>query len=241
MHYLFRHHASGVVCVCDHSKHFLISHGVPSEKISTVHNGLELLPVPESQTSLRRELNIPDDSIVIGIASRIDPIKGLKYLLDAVEGMISEGVNLDVVLAGDGNSVEALKAQSVNLGIAARVHFVGFQKDMTPWLTLFDVFALPSLGEYHSIGLLEAMRAQKAIVASSVGGNTESVRNGKEALIVPPADSAALRSALQKMIDSSDLRHSLALAARHRYEEKFTVETTKKKLSKWLLEFDVSR
>lgn len=238
MHYLFRRHAAGVVCVCEYSNRFLVSRRVSADKICTVHNGLELSPAPNKQISLRRELNIADNSLIIGIASRIDPVKGLEFLLDAAAGLIADGAIIDIVMAGDGKYIDDLRAQADALKIADKVHFVGFQADMMPWLALFDIFALPSRAEYHSIGLLEAMRAQKAIVATDVGGNTESVRNDKEAIIVPAADSSALRTALQRLIESSDLRRKLALAARQRFEEKFTEDITKKKLSDWLLSFE---
>ncbi len=241
MHYLYRHHAVGVVCVCEYSKRFLISCGVDPEKINTIHNGIELCVVPEKNKLLRNEFNIDDDSLVIGIASRIDPVKGLEFLLDAAAALIDEGKNIDLVLVGDGFSLNDLKSQAEALKIVDRVHFVGFQEDMAPWLAMFDIFALPSRAEYHSIGLLEAMRFQKAIVASDVGGNTESVRDEKEALVVPAADVDALRKALLRLIESVDLRSRLALAARQRFEKKFTIDITMKKLSDWLLSFDGKR
>jgi glycosyltransferase involved in cell wall biosynthesis len=238
MHHLFRHKADGVTCVCEHSKRFLIKCGIPPEKICTIHNGLQWSPVPEKQYSLRKKLDIADDSLIIGTASRIDPVKGLGFLLSAAASLLADGTECDIVLAGDGHSVKELKAQAEQLKIADRVHFVGFQDDMSPWLALFDIFALPSEAEYHSIGLLEAMRAQKAIVATDVGGNTESVRHEKEALIVPAADPDALYAALSRLIQSPDLRHTLAQAARQRFEEIFTEDITKKNLARWLLSFE---
>jgi len=239
MHYLYRHNAKGVVCVCEHSKRFLVSCEIDPGKISTIHNGIAQCAIPEKNETLRNELGIDKNSLIIGIASRIDPVKGLDFLLDAAAVLIDEGQNIDIVLVGDGYSLNDLKDQARVLKIGNRVHFVGFQVDMSPWLAMFDIFALPSRAEYHSIGLLEAMRFQKAIVASDVGGNTESVRDEKEALIVPAADSKALQRALLRLIKSPDLRHHLALAARQRFEKKFTVDITMKKLSDWLLSFDV--
>jgi len=237
MHYLFRKHALGVVCVCEYSKRFLITRKIPPKKIHFVHNGLEFCEPPQPNHSLRNELKIAPESTIIGVASRIDPVKGLKFLLDAAEKLISNGTKIDIIIAGEGSSLDSLKKQAQDLNIISNIHFVGFQTDMTPWLATFDIFVLPSLAEYHSIALLEAMRAQKAIVASSVGGNTESVRHEKEALIVPPSNATALYTALHRFIESHDLRFKLAVAARKRFEENFTEDITKEKLASWLLSF----
>ena len=237
MHYLFRKHALGVLCVCEHSKRYLVSRNIPLEKVTAVHNGIEMHLAQSAPKLLREKLNIGCDSTIIGTASRIDPVKGLEFLLEAAAKLIADGENIDIVIAGDGNCVNALQDQSRTLKISDKVHFVGFQPDMGPWLELFDMFALPSRAEYHSIALLEAMRAQKVIVATDVGGNTESVRDGKEALIVPAADSFALYTAIRRLIKEPDLRIKLSLSARQRFEEKFTVETTKSKLAHWLLSF----
>jgi glycosyltransferase involved in cell wall biosynthesis len=214
-----------------------VSCGVPTEKISTVHNGIEMFPLPNQQNSLRSELNIDENSMIVGVASRIDPVKGLEFLLDAAAKLLADGEDIDVVIAGDGNHVNTLKEQAERLKLTDRVHFVGFQSNIQQWLELFDIFALPSRSENHSIALLEAMRAQKAIVATDVGGNTESVRDDKEALIVPAADALALYTAIRRLIYSPDLRNKLSLGARQRFEERFTEETTKSKLTHWLLSF----
>lgn len=237
MHYLFRKQAAGVLCVSEHSKKYLVSCNVSPEKITIVHNGIELYAVKDSKNLLREKLQISDSSMIIGTASRIDPVKGLKFLLDAAAKLLADGENIEIVIAGDGNYVNELQNQAERLVIKTKVHFVGFQPDIEPWLELFDIFALPSIAENHSIALLEAMRAQKVIVATDVGGNTESVRDAKEALIVPAAHSLALYTAIQRLIQSSDLRSQISLAARQRFEEKFTEDITKKKITHWLLSF----
>ncbi len=237
MHYLFQHKAAGVTCVCEHSKRFLMSHGISPTKITTIHNGLKRNQLPEKKDILRHDLNIAETSLIIGTASRIDPVKGLEFLLEALANLLFEGNDVDLILVGDGHSVSDLKLKVNQLQITDRVHFVGFQEDMSPWFSLFDIFALPSRAEYHSIGLLEAMRSQKAIVATDVGGNTESVRHEKEALIVPAADASALQMALHRLITSSNLRHNLAKAAKLRFQNKFTEDITKENLTNWLLSF----
>jgi glycosyltransferase involved in cell wall biosynthesis len=78
------------------------------------------------------------------------------------------------------------------------------------------------------------MRATKAIVATNVGGNTESVRDGLEAIIVPPGDSAALVEAVEKLLQSTELRMTLAGAARKRFLEHFLDSVMVERYARWL-------
>ena len=123
---------------------------------------------------LFRSWGVQPDDLVIGTVSRLDPVKGLEYLLEAVAIARKSEAQVRVVLVGDGGLRDALEAQVLKLGLKDVVSFAGYRDDIPDCLAAFDIFALPSLAEYHSIGLLEAMRAGLAIIATDVGGNTES-------------------------------------------------------------------
>ncbi len=111
---------------------------------------------------------------------------------------------------------------------------MGYQNNIPEWLATWDIFVLPSLFEYHSIALLEAMRAGKAIIATTVGGNEESVTNHVEALTIPSKDSIALSEALIKLIENPQLRKKIGENARKRFLIEFTENTMKKNLIKAL-------
>ena len=102
-------------------------------------------------------------------------------------------------------------------------------------LAAFDVFVLPSFVESHSIALLEAMRAGKPIVATGVGGNTESVREGREAIIVPPVDSTALAEALSRLLGDSSAQERFRRAACQRFESEFRVDRMLRRTAEWLM------
>lgn len=234
--YVYCHHATAVVAVAKYCKDQLVFHGVPENKISVVHNGL---PARQQTVKLvtRADAGLDDSNFVIGIASRLDPVKGLEYLMDAFAKIVLAYPMARFLLVGNGNCEDALKKKSVKLGIDDKVKFVGYQDNVDKWLELFDVFALPSLAEYHSIALLEAMRAGKAIVATDVGGNTESVVHEEHGLVVPPADAIALEKAIIRLIKNSELRRSLGCAAQKRYEAEFTEDRMLEKMSIWLKRF----
>lgn len=116
------------------------------------------------------------------------------------------------------------------LGVEELICFEGYQDNVPAWLKAWDIFCLPSLQENHSIALLEAMRAGKAIVCTSVGGNPETVEDGKEALVVPARNSEAIADALVKLIESESLRKKMGHDARERFLRNFTEDIMKKKL-----------
>lgn len=217
--FYYRHFASRVICVENFSRQYLCERGVPAERVVTVHNGLDEFSCikPDDTT-----LVLSKESPLIITASRITEVKGLTYLLDALRILKDRGVSFHYYMLGEGSELDMLKDKSKWLGLDDRIDFAGYQDNVTKWLNQCDIFALPSLAEYHSIALLEAMRAGKAIVATRVGGNEESVTDGVEALMVPAADPESLAEALQILLTDAELRQRLGANARQRYEMEFT-------------------
>ena len=128
----------------------------------------------------------------------------------------------------------ALKAQCTSLNMHDYVTFTGYQTNIAEWLNRADVFTITSYQENHSIAVLEAMRAGKAIVATNVGGNGESIRDGYEGYLVPAGNKNALAEALDKLIQDKEKRIWLGEMARKRFVELFTEEAMMKNLVKAL-------
>lgn len=230
---VYKYIARKVICVENKSKEFLINHGVSERKIITVYNGIAQ-DVPCGPNDLSK-FEISKKSIILITVSSLFEIKGLNYLLDAIALIKGKTINpFKYYMIGEGPELEDLKIQAETLKIDDIVKFAGYQRDIYSWLNAADIYALPSLSEAHSIALLEAMRSGKAIIATHVGGNPESVRNNIEGILVPSKDSNALAIGLQTLIDDPDLRLNLGQAARKRFEEMFTEDTMKENLIKAL-------
>ena len=223
--WLYRNCADRVVMVENYSKSYLKKAGVPEWKMMVVHNG-----IPE-QTGHIVPIELSSNIVSIGLASRLDGVKGIEYLLEAIPFMKTITKNkFHVFILGNGPLENKLKGMVNDLGILEEVSFLGYQSNIAEWLAAWDIFVLPSLHEYHSIALLEAMRAGKAIVATKVGGNEESITDQEQGIIVPPKDSIALANALQLLIDSTGLRILLGKSAKNRYLMEFTETIMKKNL-----------
>src|SRR5439155_22355430 len=100
-----------------------------------------------------------------------------------------------LVRAGDGPLRAALEQRAIALGIHDRVLFLGERKDIPALLARCDVFVLPSLNEGLPLTVLEAMAAERPVVATNVGGLPELVADGVRGILVPPAGPRALAGA----------------------------------------------
>ncbi|MEM4166728.1 MAG: glycosyltransferase [Candidatus Bilamarchaeaceae archaeon] len=231
-----KHNVLGVVCVSHSIKQYLVEHGVEPSKIHVIYNGIEDRPPspPDIRLKIRREFRLNESDILIGSTSRLEPIKGLKYLIEAFATLSVNYSNIKLVFWGSGPCEHELRNLAKIKGLSARIFFAGFRSDIDSCLSAIDIFVLPSLAEYHSIGLLEAMRAAKAIVSTNVGGNCETVRHGIEALIVPPADVDALAKSIKILIDDYALRENLGRRARERFLSNFTLDVMSRNYSNYL-------
>lgn len=231
--YFYKKFAKQTICVEHMSRKFLIEKGVPKDKVVTVHNGLKLLKKPPKIDL--KSFNISERNLIVLTASRITEVKGLNYLLEAIAELKGKTkVLFTYVMIGDGPDVHKLKQLAKELKILDYVSFIGYQNNIDSWLESADIFVLPSLHEYHSIALLEAMRSGIAIVATDVGGNVESVRNQKEGLIIESKNVKELSIALLKMLDDSSLRIQYGKVAKARFKNNFTEQAMKREILKIL-------
>lgn len=235
--YYIRNIVVSAVAVAGHCKQYLQTKNVASDKVCAIHNGLRDYVSPsEKRNEYRSLFGIADEDVLLGVASRLDPVKGIEFLVDAFSKCSHKHDNLKLLIIGTGTVERSLKALCSDRGVADKVIFTGFRDDVPDCLAALDIFVLPSLAEYHSIGLLEAMRAEKAIISTDVGGNTESVRHDQEGLIVSSKSAGQLEDAIDVMLDDRVKAEGLAIAARKRFLENFTEEVMIKKTAAWMID-----
>lgn len=236
--FFFRRHARAVVTVAEHARRRLVRRGVAVDKITVIPNALEPLPAEESagtaRAHWRRAWGIADDELLVGAIGRLDPVKGQGDLLRAFAQLADAHPRARLLLVGDGPDRSRLTALAGRGAGAARVHLAGNVAAAAQTLPALDVFVLPSHSECHSIALLEAMRAGCAVVATAVGGNVESIAHGRDGLLVPPADPAALAEALARLLGDTSLRHTCGANARARFGREFTQDLALERTARWL-------
>lgn len=157
--------------------------------------------------------------------SRHDPRKGIEVLLRALAELCRDAVPFRAIVLGPGTLLEAHRRLARRLGLDGAVSMPGRVDDVGPYLKTADVYVLPSLAEASgSVSVLEALQAGIAVVASACDGLPEDLTDGRDALLVPPGDAAALATALRTAVADDALRSRLAAAGRRRYEERFSAQ-----------------
>src|SRR5829696_4785656 len=147
---------------------------------------------------------------------RLAAQKGVSTLVEAA-GLL-EDPSAQVILVGDGPKRKALECEAKRLGVADRLHFVGFvAHDRVPAvLAHADLLVLPSLYEELGTVLLEAMQAALPIVASKIGGISDVIEEGVNGLLVPPGEPEALAHAIDRLLVDRDLACRLSEGAQER-------------------------
>ena len=193
--------------------------GWPAAKVQVGYNAVEIdrfgAPAPPG---LREQIGGDVARPLVLTPARLDEQKGHPVLLHAA----AELLGVDFVLAGEGPERASLEALAAELGIAERVHFLGYRDDIPQLLAACDIFALPSLYEGSSLAVLEAMAARRPVVSSAIGGTDELIDDGVDGLLVAPGDAAGLASALRRLINDAELLQAFAQRARERVERDFT-------------------
>ena len=141
---------------------------------------------------------------------RLDPVKGHDVLLDALPAV--PGVALTVL--GEGGRRTALERRAAELGVADRVRFPGWARDVPSELGAYDALVMPARTEGWPLTIGEAMLAALPVVATRVGSVAEAVRDGETGLLVPKDDAAALAAALRRLRDDPALRERLGSRGR---------------------------
>jgi glycosyltransferase involved in cell wall biosynthesis len=195
---------------------------LPKERVTVIPNGVPWDP-PATPT-LRRELGLgAGDRLVVAVGN-LYPVKGHRWLLDAVDRVRRVHPTVHVAIAGRGAEAPALVEQARRLGLAERVHLLGLRGDVPNLLLSADVFVHPSLSEGLPLAVLEAMWAGRPIVATRVGELPTALAGGA-GLLVPPADAEALARAISGVLGDAGLAAGLGRRATARARADYGVET----------------
>jgi glycosyltransferase involved in cell wall biosynthesis len=214
-------HADLVVCISDFTRSQLMYLTEPDHwaKLHVVHCGADLSRYPLEPPRTGPGL------VVLSVA-RLAAQKGLDVLLNAVKTIADAGVDVQLVLVGEGPLRERLGRRAERLGIADRVALAGAvgQDEMAGYYAGADVFCLPSFAEGVPVVLMEAMASGRAVVATRIAGVPELVEEGVSGLLVTPGNADELAAALERLASSPQERESMGLAGRRKVVQDFDAE-----------------
>jgi glycosyltransferase involved in cell wall biosynthesis len=197
-----------------------------------IYNGLDPSTFQHNQTkSLRNELKLPLDTILVGMVGRVHYWKGQDYFLEIARNIQQSHANVRFVMVGDpfpGYEYLLKKIQRMKkeFGLESVVYDLGFRSDIKDIMASLDIFVLPSvLPDPLPTVVLEAMFTGIPVVATSHGGATEMVTDGETGILIPWNNSELAYKKMAPLLKDSLLRTTMGKQARKRAEEYFSFNT----------------
>lgn len=181
-------------------------------RVDLIQNPIDVAEVGagvQKAESLRAELGIPSNHVLIGSVASFRPVKRLDLLLTVFTKIAVDHPNASLLLVGTGPEMDRLVELTKILGIEKSVHFTGFRPDPARYTAALDIFVLCSEWEGLPIAVLEAMATGRAVVATAVGGVPEVIRDGHTGLLVQSGNAEQLMMSIVSLIENPLKRATL--------------------------------
>jgi glycosyltransferase involved in cell wall biosynthesis len=200
--------------------------GVARKRVVVIPNFVDdvafAAPSPEWIAEMREALSLPASARVVGIVANLRAIKDHRTLIEAVAQLRPKHPELVLVMIGAGPERAALEARVAELGIGDMVRFAGTRPNLPNPHRLFDVSVLCSLSEGFPNTIVEAMAAGRPVVATSVGGVPDAVRDGYNGILIGVGDVSALAASLDRLLGDPYLRSNMGLAGQEMARSRYT-------------------
>jgi glycosyltransferase involved in cell wall biosynthesis len=192
---------------------------VPADRTHVVYLGAPLDEFARPRTAeeiavARRALGVPTGAVAVGCVTRLMPSKGNEFLVAAAPAVLAAHPEARFYVVGEGDLQAPLEAQAAALGLGDRFVFAGFTRDVGAAFSAFDIVVFPSLWEGTPLTAFEALAMGKPIVATDADGLLDVLQDGRDAIVVPKRDAAALAAAIVRLIEDRPLATRLAEGAR---------------------------
>jgi len=228
--FLFGKCLTHVVANSEATKKTILQHNpnlFPADKIKVIYNGIDC--------SVAQKESAPNHTPpVIGNVGRLVYQKGQDLLIDMVDRLRSRGVELSVLIGGDGELMTTYREKINEKDLSATITLKGHVTDMAAFLEEVDIFVLPSRWEGFGYVLAEAMLAGKPIVAFNVSSNPELVENGVNGILVPWCDTHAFENAIIELANNPDLCDKMGENGRRIVYDRFDFEKNKLQVIEYL-------
>jgi glycosyltransferase involved in cell wall biosynthesis len=220
---------TALIAVSPQVRDDLVSLGVaPRERFVVIRLGIELdervAPEEDGRGESRRYLGIPGDRFAVGWIGRMTAVKRTDDVLIAFKSLRDSGVDAVLCMVGDGPDRLPLEQRAQELGVARDTVFLGYQEDVAPFYAAFDVLVLPSGNEGTPVTVIEALAAERPVVATRVGGVPDVVRDGEDGFLVEAGATEDLADRLGRLARDPALRARMGKKGRERVLPRYAVK-----------------
>jgi len=221
---------AAVIAISRQIEQSLITGGVSVKNVRTVYSGIDLSEsqLTHDDQAIRRMIGLPNGAVLLGTVANLFSRKGYEVMLRALPAIVRAVPTVHYVIVGsdDHDYADRLKRLAHELKIADRVHIVGFQDPVQPFLASLDLYVHPALMEGFGIAVVEAMAMGKAVVATTTGGLPEVVAQGETGLLVPPGDVESLAVAVVSLLEDKVRREQMGRNGEARAHERFSLDAS---------------
>ncbi len=209
-----------------------VSESLKRETIDTLRIARDIKVIPnfldctgyrrQSQPALRARLAPSGESIVMHV-SNFRPVKRVDAVLD-VFLRLRRNRPAKLVMIGDGPQRQPLERRALEEGLTGDVTFVREQHDLVPWLSVADLFLLPSSQESFGMAALEAMACEVPVVASRIGGLPEVIEDGETGYLCALDDIDHMAARGDAILSDRALREKIGRAAAQSVRTRFCTD-----------------
>lgn len=189
-------------------EHLVSYYGLQPNKIHVIPNAIDPNRIAnlEQCNMLRRTLLKGNTSPTLGYIGRLSPEKGVRYFIDSIELLRNQNHYVKALIVGGGPEEASLRAQVSNLQLDNWITFLGMRNDISELMEIIDIVVLPSISESFGNVALEAMIAERPVVATFAGGLPEVVRDGVSGSLVPSKSPDRLAEAIATLVLNPEMR-----------------------------------
>lgn len=222
-----------VICVSDDLHEACLKSGIPSHRCTYIENAIDTTQFKRRQSvaEAKKQLGFDPTRKLIGAVGRLSAEKGFDILIQATKKLLDDHLDVDLVIAGDGDQRESLTRLIVSLGLQDRVTLLGYRADTIALFQAFDVMALSSYREGLPNVILEAMALETPVVSTAIAGIPKVITDRHDGLLLKPGDPEGLARSLTEVLTDSRLGDRLAANARGTIEKRFSFHCRMQKIA----------
>ena len=207
----------------------VVGAGVPAGRVVSIPPGVDTRRFHPgvSGKTVRDELGLAADQPLVGLVANIRGSKGHNVFLEAAREVLQWRPDARFLVVGDGVGRAEVRRRVGAMGLKAVVTLTGFRRDIPEVMAALDVLVLPSIrSEATSQVIPQAFAVGTPVVASTVGGSPELVRDGETGRLVPPGDARALAAAMLELVSDPARARALGRAGQQLAAECYSLDAS---------------
>jgi len=227
--------------VCDYVKKYLVEkRSINTKKIAVLYHGINFNKYNNDISKndiicLKRNLNINKEDFVISYFGRLSYGKGLFEFVNSIDDILKLFFNVKILFVGDGELKETLKDIIRKKEHKNRYIFKEYQKDLSIFYLITDVFILSSSSESTSMVVQEAMYQKTIVLSSKVGGIPEIIEDGYNGFLFTKGEFNEMKEKLIYIYNNQDLMNNIKINARNTIKENFDLKKNVQNISKEII------